>query len=281
MTLRNPVAVGEDTRVSGRMCFNTAFLFLLLLACWLMVSLFWLRITTALLVHLLACLTTWSILGCCTSFYLHQSWQVCSIMFLLVVSHFYTIYTDGHAWNYSWFQLHRELLERFPRRAKEFRSVWDHLDKWDIYMSMGLGRMHLRLLEGLANIIAEAHCNILDRSWSSGEVPADWKRANITPIYKKEKKKRDLGNYRWVNLTWVPWKILEWALLEAISRHEEEEGNWEKPTHTSANSALSHCQQFVICFIINSIETWKHDLPHEDLGKEGIKEALQVSLCHL
>lgn len=173
MTLRNPVAVGEDTRVSGRMCFNTAFLFLLLLACWLMVSLFWLRITTALLVHLLACLTTWSILGCCTSFYLHQSWQVCSIMFLLVVSHFYTIYADGHAWNYSWFQLHRELLERFPRRAKELRSVRDHLYKWDIYMSVGLGRMYLRLLGRLANIIAEAHCNILDRLWSSGEVPAD------------------------------------------------------------------------------------------------------------
>lgn len=26
---------------------------------------------------------------------------------------------------------------------------------------------------------------------------------------------------------------------------------------------------------------WKHDLPHEDLGEEGIKENLQVSLCHV
>lgn len=58
---------------------------------------------------------------------------------------------------------------------------------------MGLGRMYLRLLGGLANIIAETHCNILDRLWSSGEVPADWKRAHITPIYKKGKKKR-FGN---------------------------------------------------------------------------------------
>lgn len=49
--------------------------------------------------------------------------------------------------------------------------------------------MHPKLLGGLASTIAEAHCNIFDRSWSMGEVPAEWKRANITPIYKNRKKK--------------------------------------------------------------------------------------------
>lgn len=179
------------------------------------------------------------------------------------------------------FQLHRELLERFPRRAKELRSVLDQLYKWDIHKSMGLGRMHPRLLGGLASVIAEAHCNIFDRSWSSGKVPANRKRANISPIYKNGGKKEiweitdESTSLEYLEKLWSgpSWK--------AISGHEEEEGNWEKPTHTSANSALSHCQQFVICFITDSIETWKHDLPHEYLGKEGIKENLKVSLCHL
>lgn len=69
--------------------------------------------------------------------------------------------------------------------------------------------------------------------------------------------------------------------MEAISRHEQEGGKWEKPTHTSANSTLSHCQRFIVCFVIASIETWEADLTREDQGKEHMKENLQVSLCLL
>lgn len=275
ITLRNHVAVYERVRVSDRVCFNSAFL--LLLTSWLMVSLFWLRITTALLAHSLACLTTWSILGHCAVFNLHQSWRVCHIMFLLAVSDFHALYADHYIQNYSWFQL--QLLKRFHRRAKELRSVGDHLYKLDTYKPTGLGRVYLRLPRGLANITVKPRFNIFDRSWSSGEVPADWKRANITPIHRKGKKE-DLGNYRWVSPTWDPWKIMEWVLMEAISRHEGED-NWEKSTPTSANSTLSQCQQFVVCFIIVSIEVWEADRTCEDQGKEGMKENLHISLCYL
>ena len=61
-------------------------------------------------------------------------------------------------------------------------------------------------------LIAKLLSIIYRCSWSIGEVPEDWRLANVTPIYKK-----DPGNYRPVSLILVSGKVMEQTVLRGIT----------------------------------------------------------------
>ncbi|PKU47454.1 hypothetical protein llap_2277 [Limosa lapponica baueri] len=85
-----------------------------------------------------------------------------------------------------------------------------------MHKSMGLDGIHPRVLRELVGELTKPLSIIYQQSWSTGEVPEDWRVANMTPIYKKDWKE-DPGNYRPVSLTSVPGKIMERIILSELS----------------------------------------------------------------
>ncbi|KFM05954.1 hypothetical protein AS27_08940, partial [Aptenodytes forsteri] len=100
-------------------------------------------------------------------------------------------------------------------------AVNDLLCHLDTHKSMGPDGIHPRVLRELAEVLTKPLSIIYQQSWLTGEVPDDWRLANVTPIHKKGRKE-DPGNYRPVSLTSVPGKIMERFILRALTRHEQD-----------------------------------------------------------
>ena len=120
--------------------------------------------------------------------------------------------------------------EQSPSFSVREEQVWDHLKRLNVYKPMGSDDMRHKILKELADMVATQLSIIFEKSWLSGKVPSAWKRGNITPITKKWRKE-DLGNHRLESLASVPWKIMEWILLEAKA-HARQGGDIRKHDFT-------------------------------------------------
>ncbi|KAJ7424043.1 hypothetical protein WISP_30579 [Willisornis vidua] len=95
--------------------------------------------------------------------------------------------------------------------------VQDLLLQLDPYKSTEPDEIYPRILKELDDVIANPHL-IFEWSWKSGEVLAGWKLANVVLIFKKGKKE-DPRNYKPVNLTSGPGKVMAKIILGGIEKH--------------------------------------------------------------
>jgi len=81
--------------------------------------------------------------------------------------------------------------------------------------SPGPDGIRLLFLHNTAEEVAGPLTMILKNSLAEGILPHVWKRANISPIYKKGAR-NEAGNYRPVSLTSVICKILEVMIKDSM-----------------------------------------------------------------
>jgi len=115
----------------------------------------------------------------------------------------------------------------------------------DIHKSMGPKGMHPRVLMELAGVIAEPLSIVFERSWRTGEVPEDWRKANVTPVFIKGRKE-DPANYILVSLKSISGKVMEWLILDVISKQAEEKQVIRSSQHgfTKGKSCLTNLIAF-------------------------------------
>ena len=100
------------------------------------------------------------------------------------------------------------------------KGIEKQLQNLDHKKASGPDQISAKILKETATEIAPILQHIFQKSYDTGNVPNDWKTANISAIYKKGDKK-DPANYRPVSLTSICCKIMEHILCTNILKHLE------------------------------------------------------------
>ena len=97
-------------------------------------------------------------------------------------------------------------------------TIEEKISKLRSSSSPGPDKLCPRLLQGISSVISRPLAIIYSHSLEEGTVPLDWKKAHVTPIFKKGEKSY-VGNYRPISLTCILCKIMESIIRDAIILH--------------------------------------------------------------
>jgi Reverse transcriptase (RNA-dependent DNA polymerase)/Endonuclease-reverse transcriptase len=124
--------------------------------------------------------------------------------------------------------IHRgENLDNIHVTVREVREKIRRLKKFSAPGPDGIGP---GLLQEISTEVAPILASIYNKSLSTGQVPADWREANVTPIFKKGAKTAP-ENYRPVSLTSVCCKMLESIIKEKVLKHLKKHGLIKNSQH--------------------------------------------------
>ena len=102
----------------------------------------------------------------------------------------------------------------------EVHGVVKLLTNLNMNKTSGPDNIANKVLKACTEELAPITSHIFQLSLATGELPSDWRNANITPIFKKGDK-HTASNYRPVLLTCVCCKLLEHIICRHILKHLE------------------------------------------------------------
>ncbi|MES9884124.1 MAG: reverse transcriptase family protein, partial [Sedimenticola sp.] len=136
-------------------------------------------------------------------------------------------------------------------------DVMRHLTKLDTKKTPGPDGIHNKVLFELRHVLCEPLTTLFNLSVSTGSVPTEWKKAFITPIYKKGSKKL-AENYRPVSLTATTCKLLERIVKEKLMKHMDKHNLFSDHQHGFRGGHSCVTQ------LLEVIETWTEILDSGD-----------------
>jgi len=143
--------------------------------------------------------------------------------------------TAGYLNDYFCSVFTKEKLENIPDPVKIFdgrsedalsiltinqEELLCRLSRINVGKSMGPDDIHPKLLYELRYELLEPLTRLFNLSVTKGEIPQDWRDANVSPIFKKGSREQ-AKNYRPVSLTSVVGKIAEGFIKDSIVHHLE------------------------------------------------------------
>jgi Reverse transcriptase (RNA-dependent DNA polymerase) len=149
-------------------------------------------------------------------------------------------------------------LDSFNFQALTTSDVRNMLQSIKEHTATGPDEIPAKLLKRLANAVSPQLTQIMNLSIAHSSFPAQWKEANVIPIWKSKGSKSDPSNYRPISILPVLARMAEKACAKQLSRFCEERR--VVPDQQFGFRARSGCEQALIA----GTNTWMGEV---DEGK--------------
>lgn len=180
-------------------------------------------------------------------------------------NYFSSVFTEENLNNFT-FHIESQEIDRPP--TLDISTIKKNILKLKDRKASGPDELSVRILKEGGDSIAMALYFIFTRSLEFGEIPTDWRLANITPIFKKGDKKL-VQNYRPISLTSLVVKVFEKIIKDQIEVYLEANSIIKNSQHgfRSGRSCLTNLLSF-LDYITDQVDRGEDiDLVYLDFSK--------------